>query len=304
MNLKLVDAACAAYADSLDAGDAARLAFFRDLWGAAAAALEDDGAQVAWEVPGKSELLSAWEAERAVFADAPVAIDVEKLASTLDALTGVAIGKGAFPPDVTAAFERVRWDRVLRASDMALAGANPSAWLADLSDVLADDGMTERQAHLAALVASLALRSQLERPAAAAMSALGAAGAASPHPLLCPVCGSAPALAHVGGKTSSSGRGRLLVCTQCGVSWGFDRVRCARCGTHNQAHLHFFNVEGDDAHRLATCDECGGYIRTLYSEEGSLAPCSYEVEDVVMARLDAIAQDPRIAGASPEVAGT
>ena len=68
-------------------------------------------------------------------------------------------------------------------------------------------------------------------------------------------------------------------------------MRCARCGTRNQAHLHFFNIEGDDAHRIATCDECGGYMRTLYSDD-ALAPCSYEVEDVVMARLDAIANDP------------
>ncbi|WP_371298187.1 formate dehydrogenase accessory protein FdhE [Paraeggerthella sp.] len=73
-----------------------------------------------------------------------------------------------------------------------------------------------------------------------------------------------------------------------GTAWDFERVRCARCGTQNQAHLHYFNVEGDDAHRIATCDECGGYVRTVYQED-VLAPFSFEVEDVVMARLDLIA---------------
>ena len=44
--------------------------------------------------------------------------------------------------------------------------------------------------------------------------------------------------------------------------------------------------------RIATCDECGNYIRTVFVEE-SLRPFSYEVEEVVTARLDAIARDPR-----------
>ena len=56
--------------------------------------------------------------------------------------------------------------------------------------------------------------------------------------------------------------------------------------------MHFFNVEGDDNHRIATCDECGGYIRTVYEEDDplkNLYPFNFEVEDVIMARLDLIA---------------
>lgn len=294
MNLKLIDAAIASYRDNLDAGDAARLAFFREIWGVQATCA-NEAAQTAWKAPSAEELLAAWAAERPVFSVAPVDVDVAALADALGALASVFAKTDAFPAEVHAAFERVRWNRVLRASDEGLAGSDPSAWLADFAQVLADDGMTEQQAHLGALMASMALKVQLERPAAAALGALAKAGATEPHPLLCPVCGSAPTLAHVGGGTSTQGRGRLLVCPQCAAAWEFDRVRCARCGTRSQAHLHFFNVEGDEAHRLATCDECGGYIRTLYSEEGSLMPCSYEVEDVVMARLDAIAQNPRLA---------
>ncbi|WP_172135951.1 formate dehydrogenase accessory protein FdhE [Adlercreutzia sp. ZJ473] len=291
MNLKLIDAAIAAYTGKLDDADAARLAFFRALWDVQAACAAEAPAQVAWEAPAPSDVRAAYEDARPVLSVAPVAIDADALAAALGKLAGVFADAGGFPDNVVAAFARVKWDRVVRASDLALAGSDPSAWLADFAAVLADDGMTEDQAHLGALAASLALKVQLERPAQAAMGALRAAGAAEPRPLLCPVCGSAPHLAHVGGATSSAGRGRALVCPQCAAVWEFERVRCARCGTRSQAHLHFFNVEGDDAHRLATCDECGGYIRTLYSED-ALAPCSYEVEDVVMARLDAIAQDP------------
>ena len=44
------------------------------------------------------------------------------------------------------------------------------------------------------------------------------------------------------------------------------------------------------SHRIATCDECGGYLRTVYADD-ALAPFSFEVEDVIMARLDAIAAE-------------
>ena len=57
-------------------------------------------------------------------------------------------------------------------------------------------------------------------------------------------------------------------------------------------HLHYFNVEGDDAHRIHKCDECNGYIRTVFIED-ALRPFSHEVEEVVTAKLDAIARDPK-----------
>ncbi len=186
-------------------------------------------------------------------------------------------------------------DRIVAASSLAMAGSAPAAYLEDLADLLGDDGMTEDQARVGALVASLALRFQLEAPAQAVSRALGEAGCTEPHPLRCPVCGGAPSAARVGGQNSTQGRGKTLWCAQCGTTWEFDRVRCARCGTHNQGHLHYFNVEGDDAHRIATCEECGGYVRTTYADD-ALAPFSFEVEDVVMARLDAIAANPAFAG--------
>lgn len=297
MNLKRIDAAIAAYETTLDEADRARLAFFRTLWGVqneCARGLAD-----AYEVPSSDALRAAYEGERAVFSEAPVSIDAAALAAAAKKLVACAVEQSAFPEDTSDALSRVAWEDVFTASDMTLAGANPSAWLANVATACLDGGMVEQAAHLAALFASMALKVQLEAPAARVMAALEKAQAHDARPLLCPVCGSAPSLAHVGGKTSSSGRGRLLVCPQCAAAWEFERVRCARCGTKSQTHLHFFNIEGDDAHRIATCDECGGYMRTRYSES-ELAPCSYEVEDVVMARLDAIAQDPRMAGAAGE----
>lgn len=71
----------------------------------------------------------------------------------------------------------------------------------------------------------------------------------------------------------------------------------------NQGNLHYFNIEGDEGHRIGTCDECGSYIRTRFAGEGDNAPYSPEVEDVVMARLDAVAMDPSFAGGSAKRTG-
>lgn len=297
MNLKLIDGVIARYVDVLDEGDARRPKFFRELWGA----LEEGACaaeQQVYALPSKKELERLLREGRPVFACEPAPVDADALACAAARLGDVAVSSGYFTSEIAGAFERVKWDRVIAATDVARAGEDPAAWLADLSEVLVDDGMTEQGAHLSALLASMALKAQLEGPAAQVMRSLKQVEGGE-HPLACPVCGSAPSLAHVGGDTSSAGRGRLLVCPQCASAWEFDRVRCARCGTRNQAHLHFFNIEGDDAHRIATCDECGGYMRTLYSDD-ALAPCSYEVEDVVMARLDAIANDPAIAAKGSE----
>ena len=51
------------------------------------------------------------------------------------------------------------------------------------------------------------------------------------------------------------------------------------------------------------CDECGSYIRTRFAGEGDNAPYSPEVEDVVMARLDAVAMDLSFAGGSAKRTG-
>ncbi len=298
MNLKLIDAAIAGYEPDLDEGDRARLAFFRTLWG-----VQDECAQAlekahaggpAYHVPKTSEIKRMFHADTPVFAEAPVDVDADALASALDRIGATLVEGGLFPAEVNEALDRVKWDRVVAASGVALAGEQPSAWLENLAEVLVDDGMTDNAAHVGALIASLALKVQIEGPAHDVMAVVADVNQDTRHPLLCPVCGTAPTMAHVGGKTSSAGRGRLLVCPQCGSAWEFERVRCAHCGTQNQAHLHFFNVEGDDAHRIATCDECGGYMRTLYSAD-ALSPCAYEVEDVVMARLDAIAMQPYLA---------
>lgn len=100
------------------------------------------------------------------------------------------------------------------------------------------------------------------------------------------------------------GGAREQYCGTCGALWPFERVRCGNCGTKNQGHLHYYNVDDDFAHRVQVCDECGGYQRVVFQQEAR-GGCVMEVEDVVMAKLDHVAHEQRFAeemGARPGLA--
>lgn len=292
MNLRLIDAAMDSYGE-LPQDDVNRLVFFRSVWGLQAASVQD--CPCSWEAPGRAELADACSRELPLFGLFPVQLDAQRLARDAADIAACIAGKGLMEPAVAAALQQAAWPQLLGEAGLELAGSDPAAFLDELAGSMAESGTETAAAVAAAQVASLALRCQLEQPAQRALAALRAEGLFEAcHPLLCPCCGSEPALSHVGGQTSSQGRGRVLACLQCGAAWEFQRVRCARCGQTNPGHLHYFSLEGDDAHRLHLCDDCSGYMRTLFSEQGSLAPVSYEVEDVVMARLDAVAHDPRL----------
>lgn len=294
MNLKQIDAALKGYDGSVDEATAARLAFFRRLWGVLTPCADRADAR-AYEPPSASRLRVLRRTGETVFSEAPVDVDASLFAEALELLSACVLEHEGFSSGFRAALERVRWDRVLAASPLSVAGRDPASYFEALADVLVDDGMETGDARTAAILASLALRSQLEAAAAKAVEAIERAKAHEPYPISCPVCGGSPSVGCVGGESVTSGRGKTLWCPQCGATWEFERVRCARCGTRNQAHLHYFNIEGDEAHRLCTCDECGDYLRTVFVDD-ALGSFSFEVEDVVMARLDAVALDPSFAG--------
>lgn len=297
MNLALIDAAVAAYQKKLDESDRARLAFFQKIWHEQAACEQEfAGSLPAYELPSREDLSRCYRATTPIFLEFPVVVNGEVLGITFERLLDVVCREGSYPDALVDELRSPDWRSIVAGSDVAFAGTDAPTWLVDFFELVRSQGLSKEAARQATLVASLALKIQLEKPSSEVMVALRH-GEAGPHPLVCPVCGCLPTLSHVGGDTSSSGRGRLLVCPQCAASWEFERIRCARCGTHHQGRLHFYNIEGDPTHRLATCDECGGYIRAVFSDEPksfkkrtTTPPLSYEVEDVVMIRLDALAR--------------
>lgn len=291
MNLRLIDSASASYVD-IPQDDVNRLVFFRSIWGLQAQAIA--GEPNDYQAPNIHDLMLACSRETPVFRMKPPVIDAQRLAAAAGDIADCISSKKMLGADSQGLLEQADWVVLLSKLDMQLAGSDPVAFLNMVGEGLVEGGAPEQAALTVVNVLSMALRCQLEKPAQAVVEAMKEGGVfEDSHPLLCPCCGTEPTLAHVGGKTSNQGRGRLLVCAQCGTAWEFERIRCARCGQKNPNHLHYYSIEGDDAHRVATCDDCGGYMRTLFSEEGDLRPVSYEVEDVIMARLDALAADGR-----------
>ena len=293
MDLNQIDMAMKTYLPKLSESEQERLRFFRTLWGVQAEAQKEHAAKVEHVVPDAGRLKECSIAEQPVLRAYPAGIPAEALADATERLAGAMAAFEQFDHATRDALAGVHWDRLVAASDMKLAGSDPSAYVEAFAGLLQDDGLGEDAARMGAAAVSLALRALLEPIAQEVQAARVDGNADQPYPVHCPVCGCQASVAHVGqAGTKTKGRGRALWCAQCGCVWDIERVRCARCGTQNQGHLHFFNVEGDDDHRIATCDECAGYVRTVYEEDGPMAqlyPFSYEVEDVVMAKLDLIA---------------
>ncbi|WP_294362408.1 formate dehydrogenase accessory protein FdhE [uncultured Senegalimassilia sp.] len=293
MDLNQIDMAMKAYVSKLPESEQERLRFFRTLWGVQAEVQKEHAAKVEHAVPDAGMLKECSNAEQPVLRAYPADIPADVLADAAQRLAGAMAAFEQFDRASRDTLAGVRWGRLVPASDMSLAGSDPAAYVEAFVGLLQDDGLGEDAARMGGAVVSLALRALLEPAAQAVQAARVAGDADQPYPVHCPVCGCEASVAHVGqAGTKTKGRGRALWCAQCGCVWDIERVRCARCGTRNQGHLHFFNVEGDDDHRIATCDECGGYVRTVYEEDGPMAqlyPFSYEVEDVVMAKLDLIA---------------
>lgn len=304
MNLKMIDRVIASYQDSIDDDDRLRLTFFRGLWQEMDKWIDSPSApSKKYNIPGDEFLEAAWDDDRPVFSLVAPKLSRERTVAIANALRAYLNDSETLTEEDATGLADVDFGALVDAGGLDKAGKDPEQFLnAVFTQAVEEDECTKSVARYATMLLMLALRVDFEPIAKSVKKAqLKNKNPLIVHnPMTCPVCGSEPALARIGGSDSpSEGRGRTLYCAQCGNDWEFERIRCARCGTKNQGHLHFFNVEGDDEHRIATCDECGGYIRSVYIDE-PLHPFSYEVEEVLTAKLDAIAHDPRYLNDSEE----
>lgn len=292
MNLKRIDAARASYERTADEATRARLAFFEPVWQIQAQAAQT-AAVTATPTAYVTADLERWYWEQKPFLlEAPVDVDAPLFTATASQIADALLAQEAFGEEAAEALRSLDWFEAVSAAPLSLAGSDPAAYLDTAYETLLES--LGDAAEAAVMVLSLALRPMLEPTAEAALKAIApginAAGAEHAKPRLCPVCGGEAAVAFVGPTPTGKPNGRTFYCAQCGATWECERIRCARCGTQSQTHLHYRSIEGDDAHRLHCCDLCSGYIRTRFAQEGDLAPFVPEVEDVVMVGLDALAQ--------------
>lgn len=291
MNLNLIDRAIESYDGALSEDDEKRLTFFRGLWE------EMDRwskgpttAEKHYAVPSLEQLEEAWIHDKPVFSFAPPKLSKEHFAVICYCLREYVCDSKILSEEDSKALREVNFRDIVGQEDMKLAASDSEAFIGGLLSNAYEAEIPSGAAHMVAMVGMLALRVDLELVAKEVQKTQRKINKMNHCPLTCPVCGSTPSLSKVGGNSPTDGRGRTLYCPQCSTEWAIERIRCAHCGTQNQQSLHYFNVEGDDAHRIYKCDECGGYTRTVFVED-ALRPFSSEVEEVVTAKLDAIARD-------------
>ena len=77
----------------------------------------------------------------------------------------------------------------------------------------------------------------------------------------CPVCGSAPTIARLGGESD----GRTLFCSLCETSWAYPRLRCPFCENDRQEDLSYVYSENEVGIRMDICSRCRGRLKTFDS---------------------------------------
>lgn len=292
MNFKAIDAAIEHYTENASDEEKARYELFRGLWQIQQEEAERLAALHAY-APADSDVLETqyWEGA-AAFLSRPVAVDAEDFAAVCTRVAQYLAAHAGFDEQAAQVLSGYDWLSFAQRAPMELAGQDPAGFVEECLRRVGDyDVDTACPANVFMMVPTFALRAFLQGPACQVMDGLAKVGRNQLYhnkPLRCPACGSPAATSYVGGGLELESHERGLYCSMCGSAWPFERIRCGCCGTRNQGSLHWFHVEGDPAHRLHVCDECGDYMRTTFQNDLHAALCM-EVEDVAMSYLDQVA---------------
>lgn len=100
----------------------------------------------------------------------------------------------------------------------------------------------------------------------------------------CPVCGSLPSIAELGGKEGK----KHLLCSLCGNTWTFNRLTCVHCGNTDSETLAYFTSEENPGCRVDICRKCNGYLKVIDKRERDDS-LMLEIEDVATLHLDLLA---------------
>ena len=296
MNLHTIHEAVEAYKRDASEADAARLDFFEGLFAIQQERADAEAAAADYAGLSAEDAEAAYTAFQPMLSKAPAPIDEVRFFGTCKQIAGYMVEHAGLEEDVAEELSAVDWYKLVGSFDLELAGSNPPEFIEECLKGFDSFGIGPQvPSSIVMMVVAFALRAHIQSAAAKLMAAVSKSVRESPqreHPLACPVCGSPSVASHVSAASGIQGRFRDQFCSMCGTTWPFERMRCGVCGTENASRLHYFHVEGDSSHRLQNCDECGQYQRMVFEEDLSI-PLSMEVEDVVMAKLDAIALDPR-----------
>lgn len=291
--MDMVRRASDSYLESAEGSAAARLRFLGGLWAIQSGIEAIDRP---YGVPDAETARDALVTGQPLFL---VSTPIVPLADYTEAVTSVAayVSEAAgLPEEQAEALKRADFAAAITDKRLECAVRKPDAFFAAVAAALGADGSSPLTYATVAFVLASALVPFLTGPSSRVREALGEADLRTWESGRCPVCGSAAALGRMGERTDRQGAERTLWCGLCHAEWGYERIRCVRCGIRNPSVLRYTYLEDDPAHRLHLCDECHGYARFVFDDEVG-KPVSMVVEDAVSTTLDAVAH---ASGYTPE----
>lgn len=279
------DRAVKAYLETADGATTARLRFLNGLW--------DMQREIETNAP-VSVAPDAAAAQRALASGQPLfwvmepEVPAEDYRAAVDRMAAYVADDAGLEPEQSSALREI--DIVAALPDRRVAGAarDSRAFVEQVSEALRTQTEGAVSHATVAFVLLSALTPFLAGASATALASLGDSRQQTWGSRACPVCGSPPSLGRITRSTHAGAGERRLWCPLCRAEWGFDRVRCARCGTRAAERLHYVYEERDAAHRVHLCDECHGYLKVVVENELD-KPLSMVVEEAISIALDAVA---------------
>ena len=285
MNMDLVNKVSEAYLKTSEGADAVRLRFFL---GVREIQSRIEARDRPYDAPSTDAAREALSAGRPLF---DVSVPAVPVAEYLDALAEIArytSEAAGLADDQAEALRDADFAGAIDAEMLAGAVGSPGGFVAEVASRLGARVSAPLTPATVAFVLISALVPFLTGPSKVALSVLGDSRSHAERTGVCPVCGAAASLGRVGESTKLQGAERVLWCGICHAEWGYERLRCVRCGSGDPNKLRYTHIEGDAAHRVHLCDDCHGYTRFVFVDELD-KPVAMAVEDAVAGRLDAVA---------------
>lgn len=283
--MELVSRAASAYLETAVGPDAARLRFLEGLWQIQAGI---ESAERPYAPPSGEAASEALVNGQALFALSAPGVPVAEYSDAVQRIASYTSEMAGLPPEQAEALRNTDFSAALSEERLAGAVHSPDAFVAEVAGELGAHPEGPLTFATVAFVLISALVPFISGPSEAALKELGALDRRAWSHGCCPVCGAPATMGRMGESTAMQGAERVLWCGACHAEWGYDRIRCVRCGTRNPDKLRYSHLENDPAHRIHLCQECHGYTKFVFVNE-LRKPLSMVVEDAVTIPLDEVA---------------
>jgi len=285
LNMDLVNQVTKAYLLTVVGSDAARLRFLAGVWEIQS---HIDATDRPYPAPSVETAREALAGGKPIFYLSAPTVPVAEYAEAVAQIARYTSEMAGLAVEQAEALRNADFTAVIDEERLAAAVTSPEAFVAEAASQLGARSDTPLTPATIAFVLVSALVPFLTGPSRIALEALGESKRHAGRTGRCPVCGAAASMGRMGESTQLQGAERVLWCGMCHAEWGYERLRCVRCGSRNPDKLRYTHLEEDPAHRVHLCDECHGYARFVFVDDLGM-PVAMIVEDAIAATLDAVA---------------